>query len=163
VTLIHWFITLAGDGLNGPAIEKRQLLPAIGRFPIAYEELVSNGIWMEENRSDSRGHRETVRFVHPGIFEYFVAQALIEKHEKPLHPALFEEIARFENGQRKMVLLQWVIRCAVKEEGLKAVKTFLRRRLSSVEKDQLAPFMKELLRQNRQRNPERLTVQRSTE
>ncbi|GAA4314886.1 hypothetical protein [Compostibacter hankyongensis] len=146
LVLINRFIRLSGEG----QVEKNQLLQEIIRYPEAYEELISNGIWMEENRSDTMRHREVIRFVYDNLFEYFVAQDLIQRHQQQFSRSLFREVEReYGRSPLKLVLLQWIVRHAARSGEFAAIGELFRTGLSPAEKHQLLLFTGDLLSQER--------------
>lgn len=150
ILLIHHFIKVARKNGWKNSVGKKHLLQEINQYLEAYEEMVNNGIWMEENHSDVLAHREVIRFVHSHIFEYFIAQQLIEEYEGAPQESLLQEVDRqFQDASLKMNLFQWILRYFIHEKRPEIIRLLLQIPLSPVEKNQVFLFVSSLLKHHR--------------
>jgi hypothetical protein len=146
ILLIKKIIMLTKQNKRGNIVNKESLLNDISVFRDAYEELIIDGILIEEKQTDEVIPKEIVRFVHHHIYEYFLFIQIIDNNPRNLRYQLFDDIVSEYNGSPlKLQLLEWAIRHAVINQNITSVLDVLKLKLPTQEKKTLMLFILQTL------------------
>lgn len=144
ILFLKKIIQLTSYGKNANSVEKDALIAELSAFRNAYMELLSDGILMEEKRSDNAHPKEYVRFLHPHMFEYFLFVEILEKFHLQVNNAFFIYInTEYSYNQVRFQLLQWTIRFLIKTGNFHSLKSVFRLNQSSYETNYLILFVAE--------------------
>jgi hypothetical protein len=147
-------VQLTNYGRRGYTVSKIDLIKEMPIFGNAYDELLANGILMEEKQLKNGIPIERVRFIQPHIFEYFLFIQLYDLFDNKMDKRFFELINTEYNGnQVRFQLLQWAIRLMVKLYRLKDMEAVLSLNINNYEKNYLIYFIAENLKYNSANNP----------
>jgi len=146
ILLLKKIIILTKQIKKGNIVYKENLLNDITVFKEAYQELILDGILIEEKLSDHVMPKEVVRFVHHHVYEYFLFIQIIDNNQRNINYDLFEYI-RFEYNKSpfKLQLLEWAIRHAIINQSITPVIDALRLKLPAKEKISLMMFILQTL------------------
>ncbi len=148
-------VHLTNYGRRGYAVSKVDLFKQIPVFQNAYDELLADGILMEEVQMNVNFSPESVRFIQPHIYEYFLFIELYELFNHQMDSRFFELINdEYLGNQVRSQLLQWSARLMVKSYKLKEIKALLDLKLNNYEKNYLIYFIAENLSYNQKQDPE---------
>lgn len=146
ILLLKKVIVLTKQIKKGNLIYKENLLNDITVFREAYEELLIEGILVEEKLSDHVMPKEVVRFIHPHIYEYFLFIQIIDNNQRNINKDLFEYIKiEFNKTPLRLQLLQWAVRHAIINQNITPVIDALKLKLPTAEKNSLMLFILQVL------------------
>lgn len=147
-------IQLTNYGRKGYTIDKTDLIKEMPVFKNAYNELLINGILMEETQLKSGIPTEFVRFIQPHIFEYFLFTELYDVFNRNMDKEFFESINNEYFGNHvRFQLLQWSVRLMVKLHKLADISAVLDLNLTNYEKNYLIYFIAENLNYHAKQDP----------
>ncbi len=143
--LLKKIILLTKKNKRGNIVFKEDLLSDISVFREAYEQLIVDGILIEEKQADHLMPKEVVRFVHHHIYEYFLFIQIIDSNPRNINHQLFDIIHSEYNSSLKLQLLEWSVRHAIINQNSGDVIEFLRLKLPAQEKKSLMLFILQTL------------------
>jgi hypothetical protein len=147
-------IILSEFGKGTKMAPKLELIADLSNFKNAYRELLAEGILMEEKQEEDGFVIDTVRFVHPHIFEYFLFIELLSNAKNKMDEAFFEYVNNLYAGNSvRFQLLQWSARLLIIKSDFRGLEPLLGRRLSNYERTYLIYFIAENLNYRLQRQP----------
>jgi len=159
ILFLKRIIKLTGYGKISTAAEKDLLLAELSMFRNAYTELLSDGILMEEKRTDNAHPKEFVRFLHPHMFEYFLFVEILEKFHMKVNKDFFGYINNeYDFNQVRFQLLQWTTRFLIKTGNFTALRTLFKLDLNSFETNYLILFIAEEIKYRSKYNGEILLM-----
>ncbi|TZF82048.1 hypothetical protein FW774_15245 [Pedobacter sp. BS3] len=148
--LLKRIIQITDYAKKGNLIYKESILQEITMLKNAYEQLLVDGILLEEKHFESTHPREIIRFIHPNIFEYFLFIEILEKFDRRVNAQLFNYInMEYEMAQVRLHLLQWAIRYTVMNNDLKPLTGILNLHITLNEKNYIILFIAETLKSNK--------------
>ena len=148
-------IQLTNYGRIGYTVTKTDLLKEMPFFKNAYDELLSDGILMEEKHLKDGISSEFVRFIQPHIFEYFLFTELYELFNHNMDEKFFELInIEYNSNQVRFQLLQWSVRLMVKLYKFTDMEAVLKLNLNTYEKNYLIYFIAENLNYQHKNDPD---------
>ncbi|TCC91698.1 hypothetical protein EZ428_08035 [Pedobacter frigiditerrae] len=148
-------VHLTNYGRRGYSVSKVDLFKQIPVFQNAYDELLADGILMEEVQLNANFSIENVRFIQPHIYEYFLFIELYELFNHQMDNRFFELINdEYIGNQVRFQLLQWSARLMIKCHKLTEMNALLSLNLDNFEKNYLIYFIAENLSYNKKRDPE---------
>ena len=122
ILLLKKIIQLAQEGRKINQVYKQDLLGDITTFKEAYEELLLDGILVEEKHMGMVMPREVIRFIHQPIFEYFLFIEIIDGNHQFTDLNVFQYINKEYQGLPiRQQLFRWGIRNAVKNHDVNAL------------------------------------------
>jgi hypothetical protein len=147
-------IQLTNYGRKGYTVNKTDLIKEMPVFKNAYNELLTNGILMEETQITSGIPTEFVRFIQPHIFEYFLFTELYDLFNQKIDEKFFTLINHeYIGNQVRFQLLQWAVRLMVKTHKLSDISAVLDLNLNNYELNYLIYFIAENLHYNAKHDP----------
>jgi hypothetical protein len=159
ILFLKKIIQLTGYGKTSSSVEKDSLIAELSAFRNAYMELLSDGILMEEKRSEDAHPKEYVRFLHPHMFEYFLFVEILEKFHLQVSKEFFNYInEEYDYNQVRFQLLQWATRFLIKTGNFYALKNFFRLELNSFETNYIILFIAEEIKYRSKYNADILRV-----
>ncbi|RZL57217.1 MAG: NACHT domain-containing protein, partial [Pedobacter sp.] len=146
ILLLKKIIVLSKQIKKGNLVYKENLLNDITVFREAYEQLLIDGILIEEKLADHIMPKEVVRFIHSDIYEYFLFIQIIDNNQRNINNDLFEYLRiEYSRNPLRLQLLQWAVRHAVINNNITPVIEALKLKLPSKEKNKLMLFILQLL------------------
>lgn len=159
ILFLKRIIQLTGYGRNASSVEKDALISDLSAFRNAYMELLSDGILMEEKRTEGPHPKEYVRFLHPHMFEYFLFVEILEKFDLQVDEEFFNYInTEYDSNQVRFQLLQWTTRFLIKTGNFHALRTFFNLDLNSFETNYLILFIAEEIKYRSKYNQDVLSL-----
>lgn len=147
-------IQLSNFGRKGYAVPKIDLIQEMPFIKEAYEELLADGILMEEKQTKNGLSAEYVRFIQTHTFEYFLFVELYELFDNTTSTRFFELInSEYAGNQVRFQLLQWAVRLMVKQFKFGEMEAVLNLNLNNYEKNYLIYFIAENLSYHASYNP----------
>lgn len=110
-------IQLSDYGLKSPAIPKKMLFHDFLMFNEAYAELLKNGLIIEQKTTADGLFVETVEFVHPPLFHYFLFDELKERPNNQPHRDMIEEIGLKYSKTLAESVIKWMIFTTVRNSN----------------------------------------------
>ncbi|MEJ2883360.1 hypothetical protein [Pedobacter sp. GR22-6] len=155
ILFLKKIIQLTDFGNKGNSVMKDELISELSAFKNAYMELLSDGILMEEKSLQEYHPRESVRFIHPHVFEYFLFIELLERFHLRIEEPFFQYVKNeFASNHSKFQLLQWAIRFIVRTGDLSTLAYIFDLDLNSYERSYLVLFIAENLDYRTKYSPE---------
>ncbi|SEA87133.1 NACHT domain-containing protein [Pedobacter hartonius] len=159
ILFLKKIIQLTGYGKTSNSVEKDSLIAELSAFRNAYMELLSDGILMEEKRSEDAHPKEYVRFLHPHMFEYFLFVEILEKFHLQVNKEFFTYINdEYDYNQVRFQLLQWATRFLIKTGNFHSLKAFFKLNLNSYETNYIILFIAEEIKYRSKYNSEILRI-----
>jgi len=159
ILFLKKIIQLTGYGKTSNSVEKDSLIAELSAFRNAYMELLSDGILMEEKRSEDAHPKEYVRFLHPHMFEYFLFVEILEKFHLQVNKEFFTYINdEYDYNQVRFQLLQWAVRFLIKTGNFHSLKAFFKLNLNSYETNYIILFIAEEIKYRSKYNSEILRI-----
>lgn len=159
ILFLKKIIQLTDFGNRGNSVMKDELIGELSAFKNAYMELLSDGILMEEKSLQEYHPRESVRFIHPHVFEYFLFIELLERFHLRIEEPFFQYIKiEFTSNHSKFQLLQWSIRFIVRTGDLSTLAYIFDLDLNSYERSYLILFIAENLDYRTKYSPETIEL-----
>lgn len=159
ILFLKKIIQLTNYGKNSNSVEKDSLIAELSAFRNAYMELLSDGILMEEKRSEDAHPKEYVRFLHPHMFEYFLFVEILEKFHLQVSKEFFAYInEEYDYNQVRFQLLQWATRFLIKTGNFHSLKSMFKLNLNSFETNYIILFIAEEIKYRSKYNAEILSV-----
>jgi hypothetical protein len=159
ILFLKKIIQLTGYGKTSNSVEKDSLLAELSAFRNAYMELLSDGILMEEKRSEDSHPKEYVRFLHPHMFEYFLFVEILEKFHLQVNKEFFVYINdEYDYNQVRFQLLQWATRFLIKTGNFHSLKSMFQLNLNSYETNYIILFIAEEIKYRSKYNMEILGI-----
>ncbi|MCX3265858.1 hypothetical protein OQZ29_13955 [Pedobacter agri] len=130
-------------GNKGLRVAKETILTYINDYPDAYEELLYDGILIQEKRLSTAIPTEVVRFLNDDIYTYFLFIQITEKFNYKPSKAFFEYI--LENYTPKTLIrnyiLNWSIRFCINRNEISELKNILKLPFTNEEKNDSFDFI----------------------
>jgi len=131
------------EGNKGLRVAKENILSFINCYPDAYEELLYDGILIEEKRLSTAIPTEIVRFLNDDIYTYFLFIQITEQFDYKPGKGFFEYI--LTNFSSKTVLryhiLNWSIRFCIYRNEIAELKNILKLPFTNEEKNNSFDFI----------------------
>lgn len=131
------------EGSKGFRVAKENVLDVIGSYPGAYEELLYDGILIEEKRLTTAIPTEVVRFLNDEIHTYFIFIQITERFAYKPGKEFFEYIlSTFPPGSfLRSHILHWSIRFCLNRNEISALKYILKLPFTNEEKNKSFDFI----------------------
>ncbi|MDQ7949227.1 MAG: hypothetical protein REI78_05235 [Pedobacter sp.] len=147
-------VQLTNYGRKGYAVPKIDLIQEMPIIKDAYDELLADGILMEEKQLKNGLSAEYVRFIQTHTFEYFLFLELYDLFSNQMDSKFFELINNeYTGNQVRFQLLQWSVRLMVKQYKFEEMEAVLSIKLNSYENNYLIYFIAENLSYNAKYDP----------
>jgi len=131
------------EGNKGLRVSKEDILSFITLYPAAYEELLYDGILIQEKRLSTAIPTEIVRFLNDDIYTYFLFIQITENFSYKASQAFFQFI--LENYQSQTLLryhiLNWAIRFSINRNQIDELKHILKLPFTNEEKNNAFDFI----------------------
>lgn len=133
-------ITIGSKGLR---VAKENILSYINSYPDAYDELLYDGILIEEKRLSTSIPTEIVRFLNNDIYTYFLFIQITEQFEYKSSKAFFEYIlTEFESKTAlRRHILNWSIRFCINRNEVTELQNILKLPFTNEEKNHAFDFI----------------------
>lgn len=146
VYLCTQVIKLTNYNKPSDRVPKSKLMQFISSYKGIYEELIVDGILIEEKQIQHNFATEYIRFLHPHIFEYFLFKEILGMHQQQVDTKFFTYIQQeFAGHQARFQLLQWAIRQTILTGNLQEIESLFTLNLSIYEQNYLIYFIGESL------------------
>ncbi|KQS34491.1 hypothetical protein ASG14_15340 [Pedobacter sp. Leaf194] len=124
-------------------VAKEKLLNYISSYPEAYQELIYDGILIEEKRLTTSIPTEIIKFLNDDLYTYFLFLELTEKVNFKPDKAFFEEILSVYELEPELraLMLNWSIRFCLNRNEIQALKHIFRLPFSNDEKNNAFDFI----------------------
>ena len=125
------------EGNKGLRVAKENILSFINCYPDAYEELLYNGILIEEKRLSTATPTEIVRFLNDDIYTYFLFVQITDQFDyKPSEQFFRHILDNFSAGTiLRYHILNWSIRFCVNRNEITELKNILKLPFTNEEKN----------------------------
>lgn len=130
-------------GSKGLRVAKEAILDIVNQYPDAYQELLYDGILIEEKRLSTAIPTEIVRFLNDDIYTYFIFIQITERFDYKPGKEFFEYIlATFLPGTvLRYHILNWAIRFCINRNEISELKNILKLSFTNEEKNMSFDFI----------------------
>ncbi|WP_231427481.1 MULTISPECIES: hypothetical protein [Pedobacter] len=131
------------EGNKGLRVAKENILDIINQYADAYQELLYDGILIEEKRLSTAIPTEIVRFLNDDIYTYFIFLQITDRYNYKPDKEFFEYI--LATFQPKTVLmyhiLNWAIRFSINRNEISELKNIFKLPFTNEEKNMSFDFI----------------------
>lgn len=136
-------IQFSNYGLSSLAVDKKLFFHDFTIFKQAYMELLADGILSEHKHLQNGMLIETVSFVHPHVFEYFLFKELLEQAQHTMNENFLLQITGKYEQHLSLNLLQWTIFTAIRNGNYEVVKPIFKLEMNKEDENYLFLFILE--------------------
>lgn len=124
-------------------VAKEKALPFIDLYPESYEELLLDGIIIEEKKLNSSYPRAYLHFINNDIYTYFIYSRLIEEFNYKTCEDFFRYILTHFSSKNtiRRHILNWAIRSCINKSKVAALKNIFKLPFTNIEKRESFDFI----------------------
>ncbi|WP_443945858.1 hypothetical protein ACJVDH_01765 [Pedobacter sp. AW1-32] len=124
-------------------IDKEEILDTINTYGSTYDDLVLNGIIVEEKTINTSIPKEYVRFLNTDIYAYFLFVQITEKFDyQPCEDFFLYILRKLEDDKTlRDTILNWSIRYCINKNEVAALKHIFKLSFSNEEKNKSFDFI----------------------
>lgn len=146
IMLIKKLVESIDYGKQNYKVNKFEIYDLIGRYEVAYKELLSAGILRELNENTDYQYKTYIKFVNDYYLTYSIAKNLLYDSSDRFFPKLIMMLnTHFAKSELKLPVLKYCIIHAIKTGQQDSYERLTEINLSSTEKANLINFLGDLL------------------